>query len=53
MTRLLPKFMDFFRPDFHPNDHDTKAMVAEWREKLFGENGTLRDQVSNLQSLVH
>jgi len=39
MTRLLPKFLDFFRPDFHPNDHDTKALVAEWRERLFGANG--------------
>lgn len=41
MTRLLPKFMDFFRPGFHPNDHDTNALVAEWREKLFGANGEL------------
>ncbi len=41
MTRLVPKFMDFFRPDFHPNDHDTKALVAEWRDKLFGADGTV------------
>ncbi|PQA34253.1 metal-dependent hydrolase [Amnimonas aquatica] len=39
MTRLAPKFLDFFRPGFHPNDHDTKALVAEWRERLFGVNG--------------
>lgn len=41
LTRLIPPFMDFFRRDFHPNDHDDTALVAEWREKLFGENGTL------------
>lgn len=41
MTRLLPKFLDFFKPDFHPNDHDTKALVAEWRERLFGANGDI------------
>ena len=41
MTRLLPKFLDFFRPDFHPNDHDTTALVVEWREKLFGADGEL------------
>ena len=39
MTRLAPKFLDFFRPGFHPDDHDTKALVAEWRERLFGVNG--------------
>lgn len=41
MTRLLPKYLDFFRPSFHPNDHDTNALVAEWREKLFGANGAM------------
>lgn len=41
MTRLAPKFLDFFRPSFHPNDHDTTALVAEWREKLFGAGGSL------------
>jgi hypothetical protein len=41
MTRLLPKYLDFFRPSFHPNDHDTNALVTEWREKLFGANGAM------------
>lgn len=41
MTRLLPKYLDFFRPGFHPNDHDTNALVTEWREKLFGANGAM------------
>lgn len=41
LTRLAPKFLDWFRPNFHPNDHDTVALVAEWREKLFGVDGEL------------
>lgn len=45
MTRLLPKFMDFFRPGFHPNDHDTTALVTEWREKLFGADGELNSLI--------
>jgi uncharacterized protein len=53
ISRILPKMGLFGRKDYHPNKKDTKALEAEWREKLFGENGTLRDQVSNLQALVH
>lgn len=43
--RLLPQFLDFFRRDFHPSQHDTDALLDEWREKLFGEAGLLKDQV--------
>jgi predicted metal-dependent hydrolase len=32
---------DFDRPDFHPDDHDTSDLVAEWRERLFGDHGEL------------
>jgi uncharacterized protein len=38
---LWDKLRDYDRPDFHPNDHDTDALVAEWSERLFGENGEL------------
>lgn len=44
-TRLAPQYLDYYKPNFHPNDHDTRALLDEWREKLFGENGMLRDQV--------
>ncbi|HET8706493.1 MAG TPA: metal-dependent hydrolase, partial [Pseudomonadales bacterium] len=44
-TRLVPKFLDYFKPGFHPLDHDTRALLEEWRERLFGENGPLREQV--------
>ncbi|MFZ5757664.1 MAG: metal-dependent hydrolase [Pseudomonadota bacterium] len=40
-SRLLPQYLDFFRPGFHPSHHDTEALLDEWREKLFTEGGLL------------
>lgn len=34
---------DYNRPDFHPDDQNTDALVAEWRERLFGAEGALND----------
>lgn len=36
---------DFERPDFHPNDRNTDALLAEWRERLFGEQGAMNDRL--------
>lgn len=33
-TNMLPEFVDYFRPNFHPNDHDTTALLADWKNKL-------------------
>lgn len=41
-TRLLPAYLSYFRPSFHPNDRDTEAVLDDWREKLFGDEGSLR-----------
>jgi hypothetical protein len=41
--KLIPAYLDYFRPGFHPGDRDTTALVATWRERLFGQNGELRD----------
>ncbi len=38
---VLDRLRDYDRPDFHPDDHDTTELVARWRDKLFGEQGTL------------
>jgi predicted metal-dependent hydrolase len=27
-SRLLPKYLDFFKPSFHPKHHDTDALLA-------------------------
>lgn len=43
-TRLAPQYLDFFKPGFHPSQHDTEALLDEWRDKLFGENGELTEQ---------
>ena len=37
------RLKDYDRYDFHPNDHDTVALVEEWRTMLFGESGELND----------
>jgi predicted metal-dependent hydrolase len=34
---------DYNRPDFHPDDFDAAELIAQWRETLFGEHGTLND----------
>jgi hypothetical protein len=42
---LVPAYLDYFRPGFHPDDRDTSALLDTWRERLFGENGELRSQL--------
>jgi len=42
---LWRQLRDYNRPGFHPDDRDTTALVARWREELFGENGTLNDKL--------
>jgi len=34
MLRLVPKYFDYFRPDFHPWDHDNRALLEEWKHEL-------------------
>jgi predicted metal-dependent hydrolase len=45
-TRLIPKYLDYFRPGYHPSQHHTEALVQEWREKLFGVGGPLHDSLN-------
>lgn len=42
---VLPQLLDYFRPDFHPNQHDTDALLAALRERLFSEQGEIRDKL--------
>ena len=44
---LWEKLKDYDRPDFHPDDYDTRALEAEWRERLFGDAGSLNDLYTN------
>jgi predicted metal-dependent hydrolase len=52
VTRILPKMGLFARPDFHPDKKDTRALVSKWRDKLFGEKGSLSADVKNLESVT-
>lgn len=42
---ITPKLLDYFRPGFHPNDHDTEALLAQFKEKFFGADGMLKTQL--------
>ena len=46
MSRALwEQLKDYDRPDFHPDDRDTDALMEEWRDRLFGAEGTLNDKL--------
>ncbi|MCY1531834.1 putative metal-dependent hydrolase [compost metagenome] len=34
LTKLLLPYLDYYRPGFHPNDHDTKNLEKRWRQRL-------------------
>ena len=36
---------EYNRVGFHPDDRDTNGLVAEWREELFGAEGSLNDKL--------
>jgi uncharacterized protein len=41
-TRLVPAYLAYFRPSFHPDDRDTTMLLDGWRDRLFGDAGELR-----------
>ncbi|HEX3796664.1 MAG TPA: metal-dependent hydrolase [Acidimicrobiales bacterium] len=43
--KLWDQLRDYNRPDFHPDDSDTNALVEQWRTQLFGAEGTLNDKL--------
>ncbi|HEY1966664.1 MAG TPA: metal-dependent hydrolase [Pseudonocardia sp.] len=48
MRKVLLGLPRFRRRDFHPAKRDTSALEQAWRERLFGAEGTLRDQLRRL-----
>ncbi len=46
-SRLLPQYLDFFKPSFHPKQHDTDALLQAWSKILFAPEGLLYDQLKN------
>jgi predicted metal-dependent hydrolase len=45
--RALRILAEYHRPGFHPNDRDTTALIAEWRQALFGREGQLNELVAS------
>ncbi len=45
LSSLIPQYLDWFKPKFHPSHHDTDALLATWQEKLFGEDGLLTAKI--------
>jgi hypothetical protein len=43
---LWDQLGEYNRRGFHPDDRDTTGLVAQWRETLFGENGSLNDKLT-------
>lgn len=44
--QVRARIADYNRRGFHPDDHDTDALLAKWREELFGASGTLVDRLA-------
>jgi predicted metal-dependent hydrolase len=33
-TAIIPEYLDYFKPDFHPWQHDTEFLLHKWRKQL-------------------
>ena len=49
ITRIGNRLGLFAIPGYHPSKHDTRALEQEWRDRLFGEDGTLVGMTQHLQ----
>ena len=47
LTRLVPAYLAYFKPGFHPNDRDTNELLRKWETQLFGATGQLRDRLAS------
>ncbi|PTQ90958.1 hypothetical protein C8N29_10127 [Agitococcus lubricus] len=47
ITTILPQMPVFFQKKFHPKQHNTQHLESMWRDKLFGEFGTLLSELKN------
>ena len=41
------QLLQYTRKGFHPNDRNTTALIAEWRQRLFGSDGQLTDLLAS------
>jgi predicted metal-dependent hydrolase len=47
LTRLVPAYLAYFKPGFHPNERDTNELLRKWETQLFGATGQLRDRLAS------
>ena len=47
--KIAVRLLEYNRPFFHPDDRDTEQLVERWRDRLFGENGTLNGSLGHLE----
>jgi predicted metal-dependent hydrolase len=45
LTGLIGRYLDFYKPSFHPTQHASDALLRVWRERLFGADGLLVEHV--------
>ena len=45
--RALRILAQYHRPGFHPNDRDTRQLIADWRQALFGRDGQLTELLAS------
>ncbi len=45
-TSVRRMLRDYYRADFHPDDHDSTALLERWRTELFGDDGRLNDRLA-------
>ena len=41
--RAVRQLLQYTERGFHPNDRDTRRLIADWRERLFGDAGSLAE----------
>lgn len=49
---VIRRLMDYNRRDFHPDDHDTTALIAEWKGRLFDAGGPLADRLKGTEAAI-
>jgi predicted metal-dependent hydrolase len=47
---LIGPYLEYYRRDFHPSDRDTRELVEQWNDALFGDAGVLRDRLFRKKS---
>lgn len=39
---MIPAYFEYYRPDFHPWQHDTRALLEKWKKELSLDNNAVK-----------